>query len=564
MILRIALIFTCLIPDLFAQQTDSPAFFWQLDEAAVFESPSESPPSSLEATDLTAPIHAIDPQGKLLWLASDIVLPQANRTLVLRIGGMASIEVYWNDNYIGKNGQPAASAPEETPGLIDATFIIPATLTLQGSNRLAIRLSSHHNKFQASAPLHYITIASPDASYTNLFTRYGTALMSMGAFILASVYFGVLAIDRRKNPFALYIALMALFACIQLLSEVSRAFYHYPYPWHFWRLLAILIGASGFSLALCAYINRRFLPNRFLLTLAIASTLVAISWILIPGYDGKTLFALFFPALTALICVVLSKTKQLPVKFAVAATLSVFVILTLPLNSRFLDQHFFLVSGFLILLAFIDQAYEKKRIAAAHEEATSKADQLELELLKRSIAPHALMNTLNALAEWVESEPQTAVKMIEALAGEFRMLSHMASQPLVPLADEVALCRHYISIMSYRTDKTFSVEGQALLPNTQVPPGIIHTLIENAFTHNHYASHGVFKISQSKTDHETRLTLECPAPSSLRPNSGSGGQGLAYIRKRLASTFGDSASLHTEVAATGAWSSSIVIPIRAS
>lgn len=478
-------------------------------------------------------------------------------TLIVRIGAMASSAVYWNGQYVGRNGIPAREANREQSGTIDTAIVVPATLTREGDNRLAINMSSHHNLFDAAAPIHYITVATPSTSLTNPFARYGSALMTTGAFVLATFYFGALALDSRKNPYAIFIACMALFATVQLLCEVSRAFFSYPYPWHLWRLVGILVGASGFALALCAYVARRFLAENRRAAFSAALGLVLAAWIFVPGFDGKTLTAFLAPTLVSLTCVFISKDEQRVRKWLVASFLTLFATLIVLLNGLFLDQSFYIVSGLMILLSFIDQAQEKKKLATAHEAAQVKAEQLELELLRRRIAPHSLMNTLNALSEWVESEPKTAVKMIEALANEFRMLSNMSGRDLVPLTDEIALCQHYLAIMSFRADRSFTLQTIGLQHDTRVPPGILHTLVENAFSHNHYADGAAFRILQSQSENETVLLVQCPRPVSIRPHAGVSGQGLTYVRKCLANVFGDRASLHNLADKSGAWTTTI-------
>lgn len=92
-------------------------------------------------------------------------------------------------------------------------------------------------------------------------------------------------------------------------------------------------------------------------------------------------------------------------------------------NAIFLDRTFYLSVSLLALVLFFDQVRAMRRARDAEEQATRRAAVLELELLRRRIAPHFLMNTLNALMEWVRSDPKTGVKMIEALAEEFRLLS---------------------------------------------------------------------------------------------------------------------------------------------
>src|SRR3546814_13160437 len=90
---------------------------------------------------------------------------------------------------------------------------------------------------------------------------------------------------------------------------------------------------------------------------------------------------------------------------------------------------------------------------------------------------------LTALAGWIEESPHTAVRMVDALADEFRTLVDVSGRALIPLEDELALCRAHLEVMGFRRDQAFVLDAR-LDPDSQaVPPAVLHTLIENAFTH---------------------------------------------------------------------------------
>jgi LytS/YehU family sensor histidine kinase len=167
------------------------------------------------------------------------------------------------------------------------------------------------------------------------------------------------------------------------------------------------------------------------------------------------------------------------------------------------------------------------------------------------------MNTLNALTEWVESDPKTGVKMIEALAGEFRLLSQICDRSLIPLAEEIALCRRHLEVMSYRVDRAFTLDSEGVNENLDVPPGVLHTLVENAFTHGRFVDGGVFRLRQSG-DKEITLTLIAP-PAEARTPQTTGGEGMSYVRGRLEAAFGASARADTGPTPEG-WRTILTLP----
>src|SRR5205085_2260579 len=73
------------------------------------------------------------------------------------------------------------------------------------------------------------------------------------------------------------------------------------------------------------------------------------------------------------------------------------------------DYFLYFALNFVFVCLLSSHALEVRR--EQHQKA-----RLELEMLRRHLQPHFLMNTLTALSEWIEEDPKTAVKMIESLS----------------------------------------------------------------------------------------------------------------------------------------------------
>ncbi|MEW5983474.1 MAG: histidine kinase [Acidobacteriota bacterium] len=80
----------------------------------------------------------------------------------------------------------------------------------------------------------------------------------------------------------------------------------------------------------------------------------------------------------------------------------------------------------------------------------SRSQRLEAELLKKTIQPHLLMNTLLTIQSWFGQDPAKAGRLVEALADEFRIISRVAAQPEIDMADEIQLCRRHLELMGPR------------------------------------------------------------------------------------------------------------------
>ena len=73
---------------------------------------------------------------------------------------------------------------------------------------------------------------------------------------------------------------------------------------------------------------------------------------------------------------------------------------------------------------------------------------------------------------------------IEALAKEFDLFNQIENQTLIPIAQEIALCRTHLEIMEYRKEINYSWEEEGIDLEQKIPPAILHTLLENGITHS--------------------------------------------------------------------------------
>lgn len=171
------------------------------------------------------------------------------------------------------------------------------------------------------------------------------------------------------------------------------------------------------------------------------------------------------------------------------------------------------------------------------------------------------MNTLTALCEWVESDPKVGVRMIEALGEELRAISAMGEASTVPLAQELDLCRHHLRVMGFRRNKHFTLKADGVDLDTAVPPAVIHTLIENAFTHNVQAGDTEFVLS-GRAEANGRYRCELRSPLTRESRTQGSGKGHAYVRARLRHAFGD--DWHFSASAAGReWLDCVEVPGRA-
>lgn len=511
------------------------------------------------------PLSSLDPQGRELWFLSTVAIDAAadlrRAPLAVAIGAVAASEVFWNGISIGRNGLPGGSRALEQPGTMDAMTYIPPDRVQTGSNVLLVHMSGFHNRLRLTTPVHYIAVAEYDIVYGAITPRYVPALLMAGALLVACAYFGGAWLSGTRDPQDLLVVAMATTALGQLVAEVWRVMWRLPYHWHAWRLLSIEIMASGFALALVAYVTGRFAPQwrtrALWCTLLIPLTTSLLPW----GYDTWTLLTLTLPITMALVMVLPAARRRVDGARGIAAAFAFFLGLVAIDTWGFLDRGFYLGSAALAIVLLRDQWRVGVDAQVRELDARRRVEQLEVQLLRRRFAPHWLLNTLNALTEWIEVDPPTAVRLIEALGEEYHMVADMAGKPLVALGEEILLCRKHLDVMSLRVDRAFHLECRDVDEQLRVPPGIVQTLIENAFSHGRYVTGAAFVLDQRSLADGVQLELTTPAPEDgAQPATRRHrGEGLEYVQAQLRLAFGEAARLSDGPTAAGGWCTSLTL-----
>jgi hypothetical protein len=507
----------------------------------VGDNPQWADPTLDDSQWETVEQRRLDPQDRLLWVRAHVTLPpevqQAGQPLHVRISAVASYEVFWNGVPIGRNGMPGTSAALEEPGFIDGAAFVPRDLLREGVNVLALRMSSFHLRGKLSSPVQGILLGPYGSKPSSVWPSYMLALFAGGALLLGAAYFCAMFLVNRRDTTSLLLSLLSCAVLGQLLAETSRLAFSYRYPLHLLRLEAILGFAALSSGLLVAYVAQRY-ARRWLWHLvagAAAAMLACAIWI--PSYDGKTTCVVLAALATSLVTVFVGIRTKVPGAAAAAAALVTVIAWGIFDIFRFIDRSYYVAVAALLLFLFVQHATALRRAERIREQAELRSARLELELLKQQIQPHFLMNTLTTLTELIESEPAAGVRMIEALADELRAIAAMVGQTTVPMRQELELCRHHLKLMSFRRSTPFDLRIENVDLNARVPPGIFHTLIENALTHNRYAEGAIFRLEESvSADGSLIYRLRTPLSSSP-PRESRSGKGHAYVRARLKDVF---------------------------
>ena len=505
------------------------------------------------------PLYAPPDTAAIVWLRVGVEVGDVG-ALGVDVSAVAAREVYWDGVLVGRAGRVGADRAGEVPGPIDAVFPVPDSLAAPGSHVLAVRMSTFRRPEGVRYYVQGVSAGDLRALATRPLRATGPALVFLGGFVLVGLYYGVLwAVERRRVAVGLT-ALLCLAVGALVVAEGWRAVVGYDYDLHLARLWAVtaLTCAVGWLLVAVPVVQFGVPHGRPVLAALVAGAALAV--VAVDGYDGKV-YAVFAVSLACALGVTAwAARRRRPGAGWALVGVAVCLGALVTTRHRFMDAAFFPAFGLLTagMLAGLGLQVrdERRRLAAARAETA----RLEAKLLKKHLQPHFLMNTLTSIVEWVETDPATGARALDALADELRALSEVSGERLIPMRREVALCRAHLAVMGYRRDVRFELDAEGVDPEGAVPPAVLHTLVENAVTHNAHPPGAVaLTLREERSAGRRRLTLRAPLAGEPRTDGREGG-GLRYVRARLDEAYSGAWTLRSG-AEGGAWVTRIDLPL---
>lgn len=186
-----------------------------------------------------------------------------------------------------------------------------------------------------------------------------------------------------------------------------------------------------------------------------------------------------------------------------------------------------------------------------------------LQALQARIRPHFLFNSLNAVLSLIRNDPKRAETALEDMADLFRVL--MAdNRQLVPLQNELELCRQYLSLEQLRLGERLQLSWHIdnMPEDALIPPLVLQPLLENAIYHGiePFQEGGEININLYRSRDQVHMVLTNPYRMEGGHHNGNK-MALGNIRERLALHFDAEAQLMTKVVGNQ-YRVHIVIPYR--
>lgn len=495
----------------------------------------------------------------VFWTRNWLMLHQRTpRTpLGVQVEAFGAFDVYWDGVLIGQNGQFATRQRAEVPGTAVSTYPVPEALARPGRHLVALRgtqasLQQEERGTVISLDSYPQLLRGPllVASFMNLMA---------GAFLIGALYYLLLFLNSsRKEPAILVFSVICFLFFALLMLEYVKFYVPIPYPRFYFRLE--LIGWLTFAISLLVplYFAIQFeLRWKGLLSGLLLLVLLGIYVRNFHHYDLTAMglsYAMWLASVAVVVAAIVQRARGAGV--ALAGLLASAVV------NYFLVYDFGLFIGYtlLVLCMLYLHTMRVRAMDTERQAAQLLSARLKLELLKKNIQPHFIKNTLTSMLDWVEESPKEGAVFIHALAQEFDMLNDIAEATLIPVGQEIELCRHHLRVMQFRKEIRYELETTGIESADLIPPAIFHTVLENGITHSLPLADGSIRFELrferlGRHRHYTLLTRAHP-----RPEAGDGppGTGFHYIEARLRESFGSRWAFHSHAVPEG-WLTSIKI-----
>ena len=199
--------------------------------------------------------------------------------------------------------------------------------------------------------------------------------------------------------------------------------------------------------------------------------------------------------------------------------------------------------------------------AAAASTARNEATTAQLAALQARLNPHFLFNALNTVASLVRTSPQAAERVVENLSVVLRATLERTAASTGTVRDEVDYVTSYLALEQERWGSRLAVEWDVAdeVLDFSLPPLLLQPLVENALRHGlgGRMEGGRIQIAVRRDTAKLRIIVVDDGVG-FRQNWREG-TGLATVRQRLESLYGDAAHLMIEKLDRGT-AVSIVMP----
>jgi hypothetical protein len=209
--------------------------------------------------------------------------------------------------------------------------------------------------------------------------------------------------------------------------------------------------------------------------------------------------------------------------------------------------------------------------AALHEAQQESEDvrregtEARLLVMQAQIEPHFLFNTLASIRRLYETDPASGRSMLRHLSSYLTASLPTLRAAQSTLGRELTLATAYLNVQKIRMGNRLAVhlDVPSSLHAIAIPPMMLATLVENAVVHGIGPLPEGGSISIAARADGKRLAIEVSDTGRGLRDVWGAGVGLANIRARLHSEFGDAASVQLANGARRGATATLEMPLPA-
>lgn len=501
-------------------QSDETLIVWQAGDDPGWSA------ADLDTSDWQSLAHYSGAQDGLFWIRARLGAPALDSPL-LSIRSNAAYEVFLDGRAIGGSGRPGEPGDAQRPEL---THIgVPASLLTEGRHVLAFRIDGAS---VADGDAAFLRFELDEAATVARADRRRDAMDGAAALLAGFLLFtaaGIWIWGTRRIELIMVVGLCAGAIVIFLLDTDGRAFAVPLLPPFAAVILLTLASMAIYTLA-AAIIHRRLMLGRPRLWAVLAGLCLVVALLPWPfgGMESDQQAFLLLALLAGAMS--LSAWSRRPRQAPIYAAASLICLAAILVFGEQLRIFLALLVALISVSMIVDVVLGEIKIRRAE----LRASRLQAALVKRNIQPHFIMNSLTVALELQETDAAAARDFIRALSEEFRSLASMIEQTRVTLREELALCHSHLKMMALRLEAQLTLETEGLEETAECPPGLFHTLIENAISHNRYDGQSVtLSLTAKANGSGTTYLLRVPVLGARAASALGSGSGTRYIEARL-------------------------------
>ena len=443
---------------------------------------------------------------------------------------VTAYEIYWDGIKIGRTGVIGNNKASEKSGDFNYNLALSPNLLTYGKHIIIIRLSNFNNYSSWEWFYGDVIIGKYDLLLNKIFRLYYQAFFVTGILLIPFLFNLFLYFARKRRTehllfsFICFIVILdSVTMLLPMLKEMRTTFIYWQY--YSYQLITLL-----FTILFPAFFIYLFSFEK--------KIIVSIAVIILSIFLFFTNFGNLFNIMT-LIVLILSSIITV---WALYKRREESVLISLGIAVAWAAYYFnFAFAGLattMVICTSFSIARQFARKETSEKEAQLKSTRLENELLKKNINPHFVLNTLTSIIVWLRKDTNSAIKLIEALADEFRMINQISALKQIPITQEIDLCLAHLKIMSYRKGADYKLETKDIDDTDTIPPMIFHTLVENGLTHGYEKkASGTFTLQRMKNQGGIKYILTNDGEFNPEETKGSTGFGAKYIKGRLEESY---------------------------